>query len=318
MKPWEDPAIDLSPSGGISITLPLDVNLRTILPGMPTDYANPYWKRRPVRLLCLLAILLTGLAGSSAVSADPALEVTAGGATRHFTADELRTWPNAAAVTASHDPAYNGAMSYRAVPLRALLATLPPDAADTIEARASDGFVAQIPRALIDGAAIPWIAFEDTAHPWPPLPGKTVSAGPFYLIWQDPDRAGISSEQWVYALAALTTVPSPAQRWPAIAVEPSLPEDAPARQGQAAFVANCLPCHRLGGAGEGTVGPDLLKPMPATTYFTEIGLRALIRNPAAVRHWPAQQMPAFNDTMLPDPAVDAIIAYLRYLAAHSK
>src|SRR5438874_9319828 len=88
--------------------------------------------------------------------------------------------------------------------------------------------------------------------------------------------------------------------------------------GQLAFIANCLPCHRLGGAGEATVGPDLLRPMPATAYFTEAGLRALIRNPAAVRHWPAQQMPAFDDNALSEFDIDAVIAYLHHLAARSK
>ena len=58
--------------------------------------------------------------------------------------------------------------------------------------------------------------------------------------------------------------------------------------------------------------------MPATAYFTEAGLRALIRNPAAVRSWPTQQMPAFDAATLGDAELDAIIAYLRYLGAHSK
>jgi cytochrome c1 len=58
--------------------------------------------------------------------------------------------------------------------------------------------------------------------------------------------------------------------------------------------------------------------MPATAYFTENGLRALIRDPAAVRNWPGQQMPAFNATVLADPEIDAIIAYLRYLGERSK
>jgi len=140
----------------------------------------------------------------------------------------------------------------------------------------------------------------------------------FYLVWQHTERAGVSPEQWVYALAALTAVPSPVQRWPAIAVEPSVPADEPAHRGQAAFIANCLPCHRLGGAGEGTVGPDLLLPMPATGYFTAAGLRTLIRDSAAVRHWPAQQMPAFNVSSMPDTDIEAIIAYLRYLAARTR
>jgi mono/diheme cytochrome c family protein len=272
----------------------------------------------PVRLLCLLTILLASLAGLPVRAAAPVLVVTAGGTTRQFTAGELRDWPDAATITVPRDPAYGQAMSYRAVSLPALLSALPPDAVDTIQARASDGFVAEISRASIEGAARPWVAFEDPAHPWPPLRGKTASAGPFYLIWQDPERAGISAEQWVYALAALTVVPSPAQRWPSIAVDRSAPESAPARLGQAVYIANCLPCHRLNGDGEGTVGPDLLRPMPATAYFTGAGLHALIRNSAAVRHWPAQQMPAFDATALPDSDIDAIIAYLRYLAARSK
>jgi hypothetical protein len=31
--------------------------------------------------------------------------------------------------------------------------------------------------------------------------------------------------------------------------------------------------------------------------LTETGLRSLIRNPAAVRSWPTQQMPAFDATI---------------------
>jgi mono/diheme cytochrome c family protein len=271
-----------------------------------------------MRLLCLFAVLLAGLTGPLAMAAAPALVVSAGGATRQFTSDELLTRHDAATLAVPHDPAYGGAMSYRAVPLRALLSALPPDAGDTIQARATDGFVAELPRALIGGMATPWVAVEDSAHPWPHLRGKTVSAGPFYLVWQDAERARISTEQWAYALAALTVVPSPVQRWPVIAVDASVPEDAPARRGQTAFIANCLPCHRLSGGGEGMVGPDLLQPMPATAYFTEAGLRALIRNPAAVRSWPAQQMPAFDAATVGDAEVDAIIAYLRYLGEHLK
>lgn len=109
-------------------------------------------------------------------------------------------------------------------------------------------------------------------------------------------------------------MPSPVQRWPAIAVDPTIPGNAPEQRGQLAYIANCLPCHRLAGAGEATVGPDLLRPMPATAYLTEAGLRTLIRDPAAVRHWPAQQMPAFNAGVLSDSDVGAIIAYLLYLA----
>ena len=271
-----------------------------------------------MRPVYVLVALLTGFLSLPAVAATSVLVVKAGGVTKEFTAAELLARPDVETVSVSGDPAYQQAMSYRGVPLRALLSELPADVADTIQARAADGFVAEIPRAVINGAAVSWIAVEDASHPWPLMPGKTTSASPVYLVWLHPERAGISPEQWVYALTALTAVPSPVQCWPTIAVDSSIPEDAPARRGQAAFVANCLPCHRLGGAGEATVGPDLLRPMPATAYFTEAGLRALIRNPAAVREWPAQQMPAFEETALSDSKIDAVIAYLHHLAEHSK
>jgi mono/diheme cytochrome c family protein len=274
------------------------------------------WYR--VRLFRMLTVLLASLIGLPAVAAVPVLVVTAGGATRQFTADELLARRDAATLAIPHDVAYGRATTYRVVPLRALLSALSPDRADTMEARATDGFVSQLPRTLIEGAAVPWIAIEEPAHPWPILPGKTISAGPFYLVWQNPERAGISPEQWPYALAALTAVASPAQRWPAIAVDASVPADASARRGQAVFITNCLPCHRLGGNGEGTVGPDLLQPMPVTAYFTEAGLRALIRNPAAVRSWPEQRMPPFAAETVGDAEINAVIAYLGYLAAGRK
>ena len=264
----------------------------------------------------LLTILLLWISSSEAGA--PALSITAGGVTMEFTPDELLARPDAATIAVPSDPAYRQAMTYRGVPLRALLSALPSDAADTIQARATDGFVAEIPRAVIGSAAVPWIAVEDASQPWPPLNAQGSSAGLFYLVWEHPERARISPEQWVYALTALTAVPSPVQRWPAIGVDPSVPQDSPARRGQMVFIANCLPCHRLGGAGEAMVGPDLLQPMPATRYLTEAGMRALIRNSAAVRHWPAQHMPAFDESALSGSNINEVIAYVRYLAARLK
>jgi len=70
------------------------------------------------------------------------------------------------------------------------------------------------------------------------------------------------------------------------------------------------------GAGTGIVGPDLGRPMSPIEYLSATGLRSIIRDPKAVRTWPQQQMPAFNPTMLSDADLDAVIAYLAYMAAH--
>ena len=221
----------------------------------------------------------------------------------------------------SRDVSYARAASYRAVPLLSLLAELPPDdRTDTLESRAEDGFVAQIPLSLVKKAAVgggvPWIAVEPAGRPWPRMPGKQRGAGPFYLVWQHPERSGVSSEQWPYHLASLTAVESPSHRWPQLAVDPSLPADAPARRGEHVFAANCLSCHRLNGGGAGEIGPDLGAPMNAMDYLTTSGLRAIVRDPKAVRTWPMQHMPGFSPEALSEPDLDALIAYLSQATRH--
>jgi mono/diheme cytochrome c family protein len=263
--------------------------------------------------LFLLALLLIAHAG--AARAEPAaLSIELDGQTRHFSAAELLANPATHTLDIPRDPSYGRPMRYRAVPLLELLRGMPIDATDTIEARATDGFVSQLPGRLIEraaeGGAVAWIAIEDPAHPWPDLPGKSVSAGPFYLVWEQPERSDVTSEQWPYALASLTGVSDPLQRWPQLSLDADVPAEDPSRRGQALFLVQCLPCHRLYGGGAGRQGPDLGQPMPATAYMTRTGLEALLRDPAAVRSWPQQQMPAFDKDTLSDADIDAVIAYL--------
>lgn len=275
-----------------------------------------------MRPFLLPAILLAAMLGTLPVrAAEPVLTLDLGGGTRRFTASDLLSRPDATEIAVPRDPSYGRAARYDAVPLLPLLSGLEGDRFDTLEARATDGFAAQIPLSLLragasDGA-VPWIAVEDPARPWPALPGKTTSAGPFYLVWQHPERSGVTGEQWPYALASLTAAETPAHRWPHLAVDKSLPSDAPARRGEAVFAAQCLPCHRLNGGGAGEMGPDLGQPMNATKYLTAPGLRALVRNPKSVRTWPQQQMPGFDAAVLPDADLDAVVAYLRQMAAQA-
>jgi hypothetical protein len=248
----------------------------------------------------------------------PVLAVTAGGVTMEFTASELLARADAGRLAVSRDPSYGGAMSYQGVPLRALLAALPPDSADTIQARAKDGFVAEIPRALISGAAVPWIAIENASHPWPPLRGKAISAGPFYLglarsrTCVDITRAvglrinradggALSSA----ALARNCCRSNYSRERPCTAWTAGLHRQLPA-----------LPSSRWGRRGNGW----------ARLAAAHAGNRILNRSrvarsdpdPAAVRHWPAQQMPGFNESALSGSDLGAIIDYLQYLAARPK
>ncbi|AHB48999.1 cytochrome C [Hyphomicrobium nitrativorans NL23] len=273
-----------------------------------------------MRIERLLVMVLAWMLAAPAAASERTLTLTFGDSVRRFTAGALLARPDAASLTVPNDLSYRREMTYRAVPLLELIGAATLEGVATLEPRASDGFVAQIPaedvRRAAGGGSIAWVAVEDPAAPWPPLPGKDRSGGSFYLVWQHPERSNIGSEQWPYALVAIAGVADPARRWPQLAVDPALPATAAERLGQASFIRNCLPCHRLNGAGEGDVGPDLGRPMKVMEYMTPAGLRALVRDPKSVRTWPGQQMPGFGAEQIPAAELDALVAFLAHKAHH--
>lgn len=249
---------------------------------------------------------------------EPTITVTVDNDKRSFTRDALLERPDVVTIEVAHDVTYHMPMTYSAVPLASLLAgmTISPD--NVIEAVALDGFIAQLPPGLVLNAnerkAVAWLAIEPVDRPWPPIPGKDASAGPFYIVWTGAKVGSIRSEQWAYQVAKLESQPPPASRWPALAVNSALPSGDPARAGQALFFVQCLPCHKLNGAGASDVGPDLNLPQNPTRYLTPQGLHDLIRNPRAVRTWPAQAMPPFRPDHLSDRDIGLIVAYLKHMA----
>jgi mono/diheme cytochrome c family protein len=193
-----------------------------------------------------------------------------------------------------------------------LLGNLKAGGGDYVQARAVDDFSVAIPLAVLKEDA--FLAIETAAAPWPRLPGRTRSAGPFYIVWQSRSGAGINSEYWVYYLASLTITDSPAKRWPGLAVGADVTAADPVRRGLDRFVAVCMACHRFAGAGEGMQGPDLAWPMNPVDYFRPAALRKFLRDPKSVRAWAGQKMPAFSEQSLPDSDIEAIVAWLAYKA----
>jgi mono/diheme cytochrome c family protein len=276
------------------------------------------WVRRsglPIRALILGFFLLLP---AVARAAEPAVEVEVGTEKRSFTRGELLARPDAATIEVAKEVTSGAPMTYRAVPVAALLAGLTFPPGSVIEAVAADGFAAQIPLELLLNTdaekSIAWVAIEPADRPWPKVPGKDYTAGPFYIVWTKPETSGIRSEYWAYQLGKLRSQLSPTARWPSLAVDEALPADDPIRAGEALYVAQCLPCHKLNGGGASDVGGDLNLPMNATEYMTEKGLHALIRDPKSVRSWPAMKMTGWPADLLSDREIDHIIAYLKHMA----
>ena len=265
---------------------------------------------------------LIGLAAVTARADEKQLTIDGFGKMQSISASDLLARNDVATIQIGNDPAYKRTMTYTAVPFLALLPARDLAVFDTLEIRATDGFVSQLPIALFERAksdgAIPWLAIEPPNSPWPKLPGKNTSAGPFFLVWLHPERSRIGPEQWPYAIGSIEAVASPTKRWPYMAVTDDVPDDAAERRGLESFIKNCLACHKIDGAGEADVGPDLVRPVAATEYMTRSGLRQLIRDPASVRTWPGQQMQGFRPDILPDDELNDLIAYIDHIAKRGK
>ncbi len=271
-------------------------------------------------LFALILLLLLPLHAMAA--GDHTLTIRNGTQVQKLAAAALLKRADAVEVTIENDGSYNKTMHYRAVPLAALLKDIHVAPGSVVEAVATDGFVAQLPLDLLlqtkKDTAKPFLAIEPPDAPWPLLPGKKASAGPFYIIWQNPAASGVRSEQWPFMVVELRTADSPAKRWKELAVDDALPADSPIRAGQALFATQCMSCHKLNGAGSAEVGPDLNRPLSPTEYFQPDALKKYIRDPASIRHWPNMQMPGFKADALSDREIDLIIAYLQHMAARRK
>ncbi|BBH47435.1 cytochrome c [Pseudomonas sp. KU43P] len=260
------------------------------------------------RCLALLALL------SSLPLSAAQLHLELGGAPRQLDSTELMSLPQAREISIDQDVSYKRPMRYRAVPLATLLPGIGAD--DHLQAVALDGFAAEMPAAplLQNGPARAWLAVEDSAKPWPPLGDGKPSAGPFYLVWTDPQASGIRPEQWPFQITTIRRLAPVEQRFPALLPDPKLPTGDRVRQGFALFQQNCLACHRLNGAGDAQFGPDLNVPHNPTEYFQPAFLRQYIRDPQSLRRWPQARMPGFAESVLSEQELDALLAYLGHMA----
>ncbi|ELQ19345.1 putative cytochrome C-like protein [Pseudomonas fluorescens BRIP34879] len=258
--------------------------------------------------LALFALLLSVPAGAAQLTIE--LDHTS----RTWQTADLLKHSDAQTVHIVDDVSYKRDMTYRAVPLAVLLPGLAPQS--HLQAVALDGFAAELNAAplLEKTGARAWLAVEDPAHPWPSLTLGKPSAGPFYLVWTDPQAGPISPEQWPFQVSRIKQLKTVAERFPALLPAPELAANDPVNQGFALFQKNCLACHQLNGAGDAEVGPDLNIPYSPTEYFSGDFLKRYIRDPQNVRHWPQAKMPAFAASVLPDSELDLLVGYLKHMA----
>jgi mono/diheme cytochrome c family protein len=239
---------------------------------------------------------------------------------RTLSTEQLLARDDAVTVRVPDDVSFHRAMTYRAVPLRALLGVSQLPADTELEITGTDGFVTHLPAALAFGGAgraQAWLAIEPSDAPWPRLKDGG-DIGPFYLVWTDAEASKIKSEQWPYKIDAIRTTRPAAAKWPQIAVGSEIPSHSRIREGQRVFATQCMACHRMNGAGDASMGPDLNLPHNPTEYFQPWALKQFIRDPRSIRAWPDMKMHGFAPDALSNAEVDDVIAYLAYMAKRKK
>ncbi|MGB7480459.1 MAG: c-type cytochrome [Burkholderiaceae bacterium] len=265
--------------------------------------------------LCMGFLLALSLAANRAAAAEPVLEITHQGQTRHYSRTQLLAHPALRTIEIPADVAYKRPMLFRALPLSELLPQL--GSANSVRFVARDGFAATIPAPLLRGGpdTHAWLAVEPAKAPWPALKLGGPSAGPFYLVWTGADKMGISPEQWPYQILRIADSQPLTERFPQLLPQGTPAPNRPEWRGLQAFTVHCAACHQLNGGGDAQLGPDLNRPFSPVEYFQEPFLRRLIRDPAAVRDWSQRHMPGFAPHILPESELDDLLAYFRHMAA---
>ena len=239
-----------------------------------------------------------------------------------FSRQEFLVSPSLKKLTVEKDPSYGGqSRTYSVVPAAPLFKDFKFTPETTIVFSCLDGFSAPISVEKILNTdpkkAIAYIAFETANDPWPGIKSRdNKSAGPYYLVWENPEKSQISQEEWPFQLSGFEIKGSFAEQFPHIIPEAGMKEDNPVMKGFKSFTKNCFACHSLNGDGLAHVGPDLNLPFSPTEYFKPEFLKMLIRKPSSLRTWTGAKMSSFTKETLPDEELNSIISYLQYMAKH--
>jgi mono/diheme cytochrome c family protein len=251
-----------------------------------------------------------------ALAAEATLEIVAGPQRLTFTQSQLLSRRDIRTISIAESEYKRRFTRFKAIPIENLFQGVAIPDLGVVQCNGTDGFSANLEKTRLFStdphASKAFLAIEDPKSPWPHLRGKSVSAGPFYLVWTNPQASAIGPEEWPYQIASFDILSDPHSVFPK--VYPAADAAPNVQNGFKSFQRNCFACHKMNGSGAGSIGPDLNLPMNPTEYFEAKALASLIRDPASVRTWPGIAMRGFSEAAISGAELSDLIAYLRHMS----
>jgi mono/diheme cytochrome c family protein len=266
-----------------------------------------------------LLISVLFFASVSEAKKDPTLTIKSGKITKKLKRADLLKLPGLKEMTAPGEPTYTSqTIKYKAVPMKEVFKGIKYTPGSIVQFKCLDGYSAPLASERLlnedPNGAIAYLAIEPADQKWPFLKNGKDTAGPFYVIWENPQKSKIGPEEWPFQLVSFEFKTSLKSQFPNIFPKDGLAKDGEVMKGFAGFQKNCFACHTLNKEGASKVGPDLNLPFNPTEYMEEEYLVKLIRNPQDVRHWPQSKMPGFKKEDLSDDDIHDIVGYLEHMA----
>ncbi len=272
-----------------------------------------------------LSVVAPIVARAESNSNEPKLVITNGSKVTTISRAQLLKYKSLRSLEVKNDVSYHRTMLYKhAVPAQDVFKGLALDPSMTLSFKCLDGFSAPIDQNRLfnrdKNNAIAYIAIEDPKNKWPQVKkASPESAGPFYLVWENPDKSNIGIEEWPYQLSGfIVSQKTVEEQFPNVSPAKELAAEDPVRKGYASFMKNCFACHAMNGDGVEKMGPDLNLPESPTDYFKRDYFLKLVRNPQSLRHWPKAQMSKTDPALLPDSEIADIWLYLEHMAKRKK
>ncbi|KTD06364.1 hypothetical protein Lgra_3141 [Legionella gratiana] len=208
-------------------------------------------------------------------------------------------------------------MNYKGIRLCNLLKDYSIKPNSILEFIAEDNFSVLIPAHYVlncnENASIAYLVIEPK-NKWPILDNYTnTTAGPYALIWTNPERSYISDEYWAWSV---TQIIEHTSMTGVILAPKNLPLSRKKQilNGYKVYVSHCSSCHTINYQGKASIGPDLMWPKNPFDYYPDIKqFKQFVRDPQSVRKIPNGRMSGSSYIGLHDKDLDDLICYLKFI-----